>query len=43
MKGDKKIPCKLKLQGTFVNGNGQARWNTFPKPESKEEIDDDDA
>ncbi len=27
--------CKVKLQGTFVNGNGQARWNTFSKPESK--------
>ena len=25
----KKIPCKMKLQGTFVNGYGQARWNIF--------------
>ena len=33
----------MKLQGTFVNGYGQARWNIFPKPESKKEIDDDDA
>ena len=31
VKGDKKIPCKMKLQGTFVNGYGQARRNTFSR------------
>jgi len=25
----KKVPCKVKLQETFANGNGQAIRNTF--------------
>jgi len=29
VKEDKKISCKMKLQGTFVNDYGQARRNIF--------------